>query len=138
MRAVRVALLLLVALAAMPVSAQEAAAVRQECSAGRSHVEMRACLQGRAQESDGELRKTEDELRKALKAWREEPAHVKRSLLEFEASLRQFSRYRQQQCELVASLSAGGNSQDDLRLSCVYELNAKRVLQIRQVQAFVQ
>ena len=138
MQIARVALLFLAACVSASASAQEAAAARQECSDGRSHVEMRACLQAKAQTSAGELRKAEDEMRRSLMAWREEPIHVKRSLSEFEASLKQFSRYRQQHCELVASLAAGGNGQGDLRLSCIYELNAKRMAQLQQVRNLVQ
>jgi len=136
MQAARVALLV-VMFASASTSAQEAAA-RQECSSGRAHSEMRACLQARAEASTRELRKVEAEMRIALKAWREEAAFAKRSASEFEASVKQFSRYQHQQCELVASLAAGGNGQDDLRLSCIYELNVKRMVQIQQAQALVQ
>lgn len=131
-------LLLITALISFPASAQEAAAVRQECSSGRSHVEMRYCIRAKMEESTRELRRAEDEMRKSLKAWREEPGFVQSSAAKFEDSIKEFHSYRQAQCELSASLAAGGNSQDDFRLSCIYELNSKRVIQINQDRAFVQ
>lgn len=131
-------LLLVTALMSIPASAQEAAVARQECSSARSHVEMRACIRAKMEESARELRKAEDEMRKALRAWREEPRFIQSSAAKFEDSIKEFHRYRQAQCELSASLAAGGNSQDDLRLSCISEVNSKRVAQIKQDRAFVQ
>jgi hypothetical protein len=136
-QAARLALLIALC-ASVPASAQEAAAARQECSVGRAHSEMRACLQAKVETSIRELGNAEAEMRNALKTWREEVVFAKRSASEFDASVKQFSHYRQQQCNFVASLAAGGNGQGDLRLSCIYEANAKRIVQIRQLQALVQ
>ncbi len=117
--------------------AQEAAAVRAACGADRSHVEMRACLEAKADASSRELRSAQNEMRKLLAAADQEPTHIKRSISEFNSSVKQFSRFRTQQCEFIASLAAGGNGQDDLRLSCLYELNGQRIAQIKQVRELV-
>jgi uncharacterized protein YecT (DUF1311 family) len=129
--------LLSIALISFPASAQEGSAIRKECSGKGSHVEMRACLKTKADESANELRKAEDEMRKTLAKWDQEPGYIRRSTTEFEASVQQFGHYRTHQCEFVASLAAGGNSQGDLRLSCIDELNEKRIAQIRQDESFV-
>lgn len=116
----------------LPASAQEDNAARSECSGKESHVEMRACLQAQADASARELRKVEDKMRKSLEEWDQEPEYIKRSTSEFNSSVKQFSRFRTEQCEFIASLAAGGNGQDDLRLSCIYELNEKRIFEIQQ------
>ena len=123
---------------ATPSLAQDAAAAREECSAGGSHVEMRSCLLAKEDASASELRNAKEQMRKALRAWDQEPVYRKRSASEFDASVKQFGRYRQQQCELVASLAAGGNSQQDLRLSCLYEMNTKRTQQVQRIRSLVQ
>lgn len=115
-----------------PASAQEGVAARTECSGKSSHVEMRACLQEQADASARELRKVEDKMHKSLGAWDQESEYIKRSTSEFDSSVKQFNRFRTQQCEFIASLAAGGNGQDDLRLSCIYELNEKRIIEIQQ------
>lgn len=117
----------------LPSSAQEGTAARTECSGKESHVEMRACLQVQADTSSRELRDVEDKMRKSLRAWDQEPECIKRSTSEFDSSVKQFNRFRTQQCEFIASLAAGGNGQGDLRLSCIYELNEKRIIEIQQV-----
>ena len=129
---------LAVAAASIDSSAQEAAAVRQLCSAGKSHAEVRACLHAKAELSARELRQAEDEMRKAIASWDQEPTDVRKSKAAFESSASEFVRHRQRHCEFAASLAAGGNSQGDLRLSCVYELNGKRIIEIRQARVILQ
>ena len=134
MQTMRVALFLLVACVSIFASAQEIPPARQECSIGRSHIEMRACLQVKVQRSDNELRKVEANMRKSLAAWDQEPVYIKRSTSTFASSVKQFNLFRTQQCEFIASLAAGGNGQGDLRPSCVVDLNEKRIAQIKQAQ----
>ena len=129
-------LILATAFVSVSASAQEGNAARAECSGKGSHVEVRACLQTNADASARKLRDAEDKMRRSLAAWDQEPEYIKQSTTAFESSVRQFSRFRAQHCEFIASLAAGGNGQSDLRLSCIYELNEKRIAQIQQAQAF--
>lgn len=138
MQTVRVALFLILASVSMFTSAQEASPARQECSIERSHVEMRACLQVKAQTSANELGNVEANMRKSLAAWDQDPVYIKRSTSIFDSSAKQFTLFRTQQCEFIASLAAGGNGQGDLRLSCVSDLNEKRIAQIKQAQVHLQ
>ena len=138
MRTVPLTLLIVAAFMSISASAQEGAATRTECSGKESHVEMRACLQIKADTSARELRNAENEMRKLLATWDQEPSYIKQSTSEFESSVKQFSRFRAQQCGFIASLAAGGNSQSDLRLSCIYELNTKRIAQIQQARTLLQ
>jgi uncharacterized protein YecT (DUF1311 family) len=118
--------------------AQDSAEGRTECSTKPSHPEMRACLQSKVKASSNELRQAENEMRKALKASDQEPADIKRSNIKFNSSIKQFIRFRRQHCEFIASLSFGGNGQGDLRMSCIFELNAKRIIQIQQASTLLQ
>lgn len=118
--------------------AQDAADARLECSVdGRSHPEIRACLKSKADSSLNELHQIEDAMRKALMAWDQDQEVVKRSTNNFESSVKEFVQYRDQQCEFIASLAAGGNSQGDLRYSCGYEMNQKRIDEVKQAINFI-
>lgn len=137
MQTVFARLFLAAAFISISASAQEGASARAECSAAGSHVETRACLQAKADASARELVSTQDEMFKSLAASDQEPTYIKRSISEFKLSVKQFSRYHAQQCEFIASLAAGGNGQNDLRLSCIYELNRQRISQIQQTKALL-
>ncbi len=73
-------------------------------------------------------------MRKLLAAADQEPTYIKRSISEFNSSAKRFNRFRAQQCEFIASLAFGGNGQNDLRLSCLYEMNGQRIAQIKQAR----
>ena len=111
--------------------------MRIECSSKGSHVEMRACLQTKANDSLNELRKAEDDMRKALAGWNQDTEDIRQSISRFDTSVKQFNLFRKLQCEFIASLAAGGNGQGDLRLSCIYELNENRITQIEQTKALL-
>jgi uncharacterized protein YecT (DUF1311 family) len=129
------ALIVAVAIAS-PAGAASALQSLEECSAKSSHVEMRACLEGIADASARELRKAEQAVRKSLASWDEDANYVKASRAAFDASVKEFVSFRKRHCDFMGSLAAGGNGQGDLRLSCRYELNSKRVLELQQVLNF--
>ena len=125
---------LLLASSALSVGsrAQDGAAIRKECNLGQSHPEVRARLLAKAEASAHELRRVEDQLRESLTAWDQEAGYIQRSKTSFERSVADFARYRMRQCEFRSSLAAGGNSQGDLRLLCIYELNTERAIQVQR------
>ena len=132
MRPLPIMLLLMSSALCADARAQDGAAIRKECNPGQSHPEVRACLQAKAEVSAHELRRVEDQLRESLAAWDQEAEYIQRSKTSFEKSVAEFARYRDRQCEFRSSLAAGGNSQGDLRLSCIYELNTERAIQVQQ------
>ena len=79
-----------------------------------------------------ELGKTEEKALKQLSKWDTEPNYIALSKSKFEASSKEFIRYRKAHCDFNASLggSAIGNALKMRRLACEVELNARRALQI--------
>ena len=107
-------------------------ALREECSAA-SQSEMRACLAKRAERSLRELRQIEENVAGTLSKWDEDSKYVSQAKARLAASHREFSKYREAQCDFSASLSGGGagNSRELRRLACVSELNDRRAEQLR-------
>jgi uncharacterized protein YecT (DUF1311 family) len=125
-------------LLAPTVEAQDALEARQECFAGnKSHPEARACLQSKAELSRIELHHAEEEMLKTLSTWNEDSDYKKRSIAYFDSSIKEFIGFRAQHCKFIASLAAGGNSAEDIRLSCFVELNQIRVNEILQTHALL-
>lgn len=92
---------------------------------GRSstHASERACWIKAAQKSKARVDSAQEALRKRIKGWDEDAEFIERSLVLFNESTKRFSRYRQSQCDFEASVSAGGNGADDMRLSCQIALD---------------
>jgi hypothetical protein len=72
---------------------------------GRSsgHANERACLIKAAKKSNALVHIAQESLRKRIKNWAEEADPVKATLVLFDESNKQFSHYRQSQCEFAAS-----------------------------------
>jgi hypothetical protein len=106
--------------------------IRKECS-GYSQAEMRVCLDNKAAASAAELSKAEQRVREALAKWDEDPKYIQLASARLEAAIKQFTRYRDDQCAFNASLSGGGagNSTELRRLACVTELNLRRADQLK-------
>ena len=119
------------ALAASTASAGERA-LREECSA-TSQSEMRDCLAKRAERSQRALRQAEENVAGTLSKWDEDSRYVSHAKARLAASHREFSKYREAQCDFSASLSGGGagNAHELRRLACVSELNDRRAEQLR-------
>jgi len=127
-------LLVLLLVAAMPLSAQRSAESERICYALDSHDSQRECLSSRAAQSETRLEAEEAFARSALLHADEDEADRARAVQALDKSAGEYRRYRKEQCEFVASLAFGGNAQEDRRLLCEIELNESR---IRQLQAEV-
>lgn len=103
----------------------------EQCFNLPSHAEARACLEVRERASAGTLGRAEEAFLLALSNWDQEPNFKARARSNFKASAASFSRYRSAQCELQASLAAGGNAAGDRRLLCAIELNEQRATQLQ-------
>jgi hypothetical protein len=124
-------LLLAGLLSVLPLVAQAAAPAAEQCFKLPSHADARACLESREKESAAALVRTEEAFRVALASWDQEPPFKTRARANFDASVETFHRHRAAQCELHASLAAGGNATGDRRLLCAIELNEQRVTQLQ-------
>jgi hypothetical protein len=87
------------------------------------HAEERACWIKAAEQSSADVQAAQKLHRERIKRWSEDAAYMERSLMLFDESTQQFSRYRQSQCEFEASAAAGGNSAGDIRLKCQIALD---------------
>lgn len=119
-------------LSVLPLVAQATGPAAEQCFNLPSHAEARACLETRERESAAALGSTEEAFRVALASWNQEPPFKIRARANFDASVKTFRRHRAAQCELHASLAAGGNATSDRRLLCTIELNERRVTQLQE------
>jgi uncharacterized protein YecT (DUF1311 family) len=103
----------------------------EQCFNLSSHAEVRECLESRERESAAVVGRTEEAFRVTLASWDQEPPFKTRTRANLDASVEAFRRHRAAQCELHASLAAGGNAASDRRLLCAIELNEKRVTQLQ-------
>ena len=124
-------LLLAGLLSLLPLVAQAASPAAEQCFNLPSHAEARACLESRERESAAVVGRTEEAFRVALASWDQEPSFKSRARANLDASVETYRRHRAAQCELHASLAAGGNAASDRRLLCAIELNEERVAQLQ-------
>lgn len=120
------------ALAAPVAPALGERALREECSAAPSQAGMRDCLATKAQSSQRALQHAEERVASTLSQWDEDGRYVSEAKARLAASHQAFSKYREAQCDLSASLSGGsaGNAREIRRLACVAELNGRRTEQL--------
>jgi uncharacterized protein YecT (DUF1311 family) len=86
-----------------------------------------------ARRSSLELINVERAANARIEKWDEEANWRLASAEALKQSSRQFLKYRKSQCDLVASLAAGGNGAGDMRLNCIVRLNAQRVDELRRL-----
>ena len=104
----------------------------EECSAF-SQSGMRDCLAKKAENSQKALLQAEEKVVNTLSKWDEDNKYVSQAKGKLTASNKEFSKYRETQCEFSASLSGGGagSAHEMGRLACVSELNNRRAEQLR-------
>ncbi|MFZ6873580.1 lysozyme inhibitor LprI family protein [Undibacterium sp. Di27W] len=114
------------------VQAQRAAS-GEDCFYIGGQADARTCLEERVVKSDAALRQLEADVLAAVQRWDDTAgnrARVKSKLL---SSSRQYLRYRVEQCELQASLAAGGTGTGHRRYMCILELNEQRISHLLSV-----
>lgn len=104
----------------------------EECSA-HSQAGMLDCLAVKSRESTDALRQAEKYAAASISKWDEDKNYINIALAKLDQSNGEFTRYRNTQCELFASLSGGGagNAHDMGRLACTSELNSRRATLLR-------
>lgn len=121
--------------AALPAAAQRRAMAGDECFSLGGHADARACLEHRAHQSRLAREQAETSFRDTLSRWDEEPQYKSVAARRLRESIANFLGYERSQCELQASLAAGGNGAGDRRLLCVIELNETRAASLREAEA---
>lgn len=122
-----VACLLLLAFEARTNPILDQRTLLDECSAF-SQAGMRDCLSKKAQASHKILRQVEEKAASILSNWDDDNKYVNQAKAKLAASNKEFAKYRDIQCEFLASLSGGGagNAHETGRLACIAELNSRR------------
>jgi len=110
--------------------AQRNLSASTECYKSGGHADARDCLEQKAEQSSASLQLTEKSFNIFLGSWDQEQQYKSEVANWLASSSSLFQQYRQSQCELQASLAAGGNGASDRRLLCVIELNEKRSLEL--------
>jgi len=123
--------ILLISCILAPAFVQNSAFAEDQCFNLASHAEARACLDAHAKESALAVTNAENSLRSTLSNWDQEQQYKTRSISKLDTSATQFQRYRKAQCDLQASLAAGGNAAGDRRLLCHIALDEKRVAELQ-------
>jgi uncharacterized protein YecT (DUF1311 family) len=118
--------------AASPVPVLSERALREECSAF-SQAGMHDWLAIKSANSQKALRQAEEKVASTLPKWDEDMKYISQAKAKLTASNKDFAKYRDTQCEFLASLSGGGagNAHEIGRLACSAELNNRRAEQLR-------
>ncbi|HEY4081749.1 MAG TPA: lysozyme inhibitor LprI family protein [Burkholderiaceae bacterium] len=111
--------------------AQRSVAEEQRCFKLIGHANARACLEQAAQSAAKARSEAEDAMQLAVKQWDQEETEKSRAALALQASQAAFLTLRRIQCDLLASLAAGGNGAGDRRLLCEIELDRQRAAYLR-------
>lgn len=100
------------------------------CAGEDSHAAMRACLEKRATESDDALISAEETLLKNISKRQEDVNYIQAMKAAVQLSRQSYKDYRDKQCEMYASMAAGGNAAGDLRFACAIVLNNMQIEQL--------
>jgi uncharacterized protein YecT (DUF1311 family) len=120
--------------AASTVFAQTNVKAEKECYKIGSSTDGRACLERQVELSDLDMKQAEFSLRRVSKEWEKDPIYQNRTDQALSYSSELFERYKNAQCELQASLAAEGNAAGNRRLSCLVELNRRRINELATIQ----
>jgi len=98
---------------------------------------MRACLEGKSQESATALKQAENNAIDTLSKWDENAKYIFLAKQRLTASSRAYEQYREAQCAFASSTGGGaiGNALELRRLSCLIGLNMRRAEQLRTTMA---
>ncbi|MBK1715370.1 lysozyme inhibitor LprI family protein [Rubrivivax gelatinosus] len=117
--------------------AQRSAKAETTCLGLLGHADARSCLIAEAAKSDWRLEEAERDLRQVVCNWQENESYKRTALAAQKQAHAEFLRARSAQCELQATLAAGGNGANDRRLLCRIELNDRRVAEVRSIAASI-
>jgi uncharacterized protein YecT (DUF1311 family) len=96
-----------------------------------------ACLETRYQVNEVALREQEAGLDKVIVVSEESVQAQRRIRAALQESARAFRRYRSKQCDLQATLGAGGSGGPHRRLMCAIELDEQRTKHLHEIQTSI-
>ncbi|WP_313624519.1 lysozyme inhibitor LprI family protein [Achromobacter sp.] len=107
--------------------------LRDECSGELTGV--RECLEEKAAASEVDLKDAEKRVIDVLTQWDEDTKYVNQAKAKFNASNKEFVKYRDAQCAFASALGGGaiGNALAMRRFACIAELNSRRAFQLRDL-----
>jgi hypothetical protein len=106
---------------------------RDECSAAGGQGDMHDCLVAKVEKSKFHLEQMEGRVLASIRQWFDSQPYKENALRKFRKSDLAFARDRDAHCAFMGALTGGaaGNSSENMRLACMYELNMRRVAQLR-------
>jgi uncharacterized protein YecT (DUF1311 family) len=105
----------------------------QACNDSESHVQLRECLEKKAQLSNKKLKDTENKIIKILNNSDEDKEYKLRTIFLFKNGQKSYIEYRESQCLFDKSLANGGNGARDMELACIIELNDTRKIKLSEM-----
>jgi len=101
-------------------------------------VEIRACVEKQAKDSQPILRRAEEKMTRTLSSqWDEDDKYIIEAKGKLAASNQAFINYRDTQCAFEASLVGGGLHRDTTHQACVAELNNRRAARLRDGESWL-
>ncbi len=110
-----------------------------ECWVNNSPTQMNQCVTSRATTAKANLFAAEEAIRQAIvKAKnKKDPKYLARVKKDFEASVKSYAKYRQDQCSLNLTLASEGNSASDNQRACEAELDVNRTEQLQALMSWL-
>jgi hypothetical protein len=113
--------------------AQQDSKPGDECFRLEAHEKQRECLETRARKSAQAVADAGAKLLADLNNWDQDTMYVFQTSSDLAATTKAYEQYKSAQCELHASLAAGGGSSVDRHLMCEIALNEQRSADLRQI-----
>ena len=110
----------------------------EDCFNKGGQADARECLESRFAQSELDLKKAETSALVEIQNWDELPSFKDRATATLKVSSSQFRHYRKDQCQLQASLAAGGSGTTHRMLLCAIELNEQRISHLKSIRALSQ
>jgi uncharacterized protein YecT (DUF1311 family) len=116
-------------------AAQAADRAAVGCYRLESHADQRDCLEALAAETTQLVEKLGGKALADVTEWDQEASYRGRTQTYLRKSIGAFAEGKSAECELQASLAAGGNAASDRRLICQIDMNERRISELLAIDA---
>ena len=106
--------------------------VSASCDMPMDHVEQRKCSEHLFNELSHKVISAQQSLRNKITTWDQEPEFKAAALANLDKAVHAFQTYQSEQCEFDASVAAGGNAANDLRIECKIRLYSSYLKYIQE------
>ena len=100
------------------------------CSTGNDHPRMSQCIADRAKAAHDKLAHAEHHLRALIAASREDKSYLDPIRQRFDASVRSYHQYRDEQCSLREAVANRGVYAVEIKRACEAELDSNRTREL--------